>query len=101
MLEKKIVLKQFFNCQILRNGQILKEDLWIRNGKIIDPEKIFYDEKIVPDFMIDCHSALISPGYIDLQVNGKCFFILILRHNSLNISTSTTFIKYFCIKVGH
>ncbi|XP_033217985.1 N-acetylglucosamine-6-phosphate deacetylase [Belonocnema kinseyi] len=70
MFEKKIVLKQFFNCQILRNGQVLKEDLWVRDGKIIDPEKIFYDEKVLPDFMIDCRSALISPGYIDLQVNG-------------------------------
>ena len=74
MLEKKAVLKQFFNCEILRNGQILKEDLWVRDGKVIDPEKIFYDEKIVPDFIIDCRGALISPGYIDLQVNGECFY---------------------------
>lgn len=70
MFEKNGELKQFRNCNILRNGQILKEDLWVRNGKIIDPEKVFYDEKIIPDCTIDCQNALISPGYIDLQVNG-------------------------------
>ncbi|XP_017880269.2 N-acetylglucosamine-6-phosphate deacetylase-like, partial [Ceratina calcarata] len=64
------VLKQFYNCCILRDGQILEEDLWVRNGKIVNPEKIFYDEKIQPDIRINCSGALISPGYIDLQING-------------------------------
>ncbi|XP_015596952.1 N-acetylglucosamine-6-phosphate deacetylase [Cephus cinctus] len=63
-------LRQFYNCSILRHGKILKEDLWVRNGLIVDPEKIFYDEKIMPDERINCHDALISPGFIDLQING-------------------------------
>lgn len=64
------LLQQFYNCQILRDHKILIEDLWVRDGKILDPEKIFYDEKIKPDVRIDCNGALISPGYIDLQING-------------------------------
>ncbi|XP_046747685.1 N-acetylglucosamine-6-phosphate deacetylase [Diprion similis] len=66
----KKLLKQFYNCDILRDGQIVREDLWVRNGKFVNPEKIFYDEKIMPDVRIDCGNALISPGYIDLQING-------------------------------
>lgn len=64
------ILKQFYNCCILREGKILNEDLWVRDGKVVDPEKIFYDEKIKPHIKIDCNGALISPGYIDLQING-------------------------------
>lgn len=63
-------LKQFYNCTILRDGRILEEDLWVRNGRVVNPEKIFYDEKIKPDIRINCNGALISPGYIDLQING-------------------------------
>lgn len=68
--QTKRVLKQFYNCQILRGGRILTEDLWVRDGKIIDPEKIFYDEKIQPDVKVDCNGALISPGFIEVQING-------------------------------
>lgn len=38
-------LIKFKNCRILRNHKIITEDLWVRNGKIIDPEVIFFDEK--------------------------------------------------------
>lgn len=66
----KSILKQFYNCTVLREGKIIIEDLWVRDGKIINPEKIFYDEKVLPDCRIDCQGALIAPGYIDLQING-------------------------------
>lgn len=64
-------LKQFTNCKILRDEKIIKNDFWIRNGKFIDPEKIFFDEKTTPDLSIDCKGALISPGFIDVQINGN------------------------------
>lgn len=64
-------LLKLFNCNILRNGKIVKEDLWVRNGKIVDPEKIFYDEKIDSHDKIDCQNSIISPGYIDVQINGN------------------------------
>lgn len=62
---------QLTNCHIIRDRQILKDDLWIRNGKIINPEPIFYTERKQADLRIDCQGMLIAPGYIDLQVNGK------------------------------
>lgn len=64
-------LYQFHTCKILRNSKIYKDDLWVRNAKIVDPQKIFYDEKIIADEKIDCSGSLISPGFIDLQINGK------------------------------
>ena len=61
---------QFFNCSILRNHQIFQEDLFIRNGKILNPESLFYDEKRQADLKIDCQGLLICPGLIDIQING-------------------------------
>lgn len=75
-------LKQFINCRILRDGKIITEDLWVRGGKIINPEKIFFDEQIRADERIDCKNFIISPGFIDLQINGEfkiCFRLLTLN----------------------
>lgn len=38
-------LLQFVNCRLVRNHQLVLEDLWVRNGKIINPEPVFFDEK--------------------------------------------------------
>jgi N-acetylglucosamine-6-phosphate deacetylase len=64
-------LLQFRNCQILRDHAIIAEDFWVRDGKIVDPEKVFFDEKISAVVQIDCKGALIAPGFLDLQINGK------------------------------
>nr|CAH7739649.1 unnamed protein product [Callosobruchus chinensis] len=63
-------LVQFKDCRILRNHKIIREDLWVRNGKIINPEKIFFDEKIKADSVIFCEKNIIAPGFIELQING-------------------------------
>jgi N-acetylglucosamine-6-phosphate deacetylase len=64
-------LLQFRNCKILRDHAIITEDFWVRDGKIVDPEKVFFDEKISANVQIDCKGALIAPGFLDLQINGK------------------------------
>lgn len=70
MPELKLV--QFTNCRLVRDGKIISgDDLWVRNGKIVDPEKIFFDEKTQSHVRVDCRSALIAPGFIDLQINGS------------------------------
>jgi hypothetical protein len=50
-------LIKFKNCRILRNHKIIKEDLWVRSGKIIDPEKVFFDEKRQAHLVSDPHSS--------------------------------------------
>ncbi|XP_055370880.1 N-acetylglucosamine-6-phosphate deacetylase [Condylostylus longicornis] len=64
------VLTQFQNCRLIRNHQLIIEDLWIRNGKIINPEKVFFDEKRAADIKYDCKGCIIAPGFIELQING-------------------------------
>ncbi|EFX87360.1 hypothetical protein DAPPUDRAFT_307072 [Daphnia pulex] len=61
---------QFHNCFILRDGKIIKEDLWTCDGKIVNPEPIFFDQKDYADIKIDCEGLTIAPGFIDVQVNG-------------------------------
>ncbi|XP_067640648.1 N-acetylglucosamine-6-phosphate deacetylase isoform X2 [Eurosta solidaginis] len=63
-------LLQFVNCRLVRNHKLIKEDLWVRNGKIINPEPVFFDEKQQAHRQIDCENAIIAPGYIELQING-------------------------------
>lgn len=64
------LVTKYFNCSIIKDGNIITQDLWVENGKIADPEMIFYDKKKVPDVEIDCLGSLITPGFIDLQING-------------------------------
>lgn len=70
-MKPKSGLTRFHNCYILRDSEIIKEDLWIRDGKIENPECIFYVEQLEADVTINCDDLLIAPGFIDIQINGK------------------------------
>ncbi|XP_026303344.1 N-acetylglucosamine-6-phosphate deacetylase [Piliocolobus tephrosceles] len=61
---------QFTNCRILRGGKLLREDLWVRGGRILDPEKLFFEERRVADERRDCGGRILAPGFIDVQING-------------------------------
>lgn len=43
----------------------------MREGKILNPEKLFFDEKGSADVQLDCKGSIIAPGFIDVQINGK------------------------------
>jgi len=65
---------QFKNVRIVRHGKIETDDLWVREGKIIDPCKRFWEASkegsFAADIVIDCHNHIIAPGFIDVQLNG-------------------------------
>ncbi|XP_068100517.1 N-acetylglucosamine-6-phosphate deacetylase [Hyperolius riggenbachi] len=63
-------ITQFRNCRILRDHRLQWEDLWVREGKILNPEKLFFVEKGAADLQVDCHGSIIAPGFIDTQING-------------------------------
>lgn len=63
-------LYQFRNCRLLRDSKIITDDLWVRDGKIIDPRIIFWEEQVKADVQIDCNNVIICPGFIDVQING-------------------------------
>ncbi|GAV08426.1 hypothetical protein RvY_18117 [Ramazzottius varieornatus] len=69
MKKQKGAVVRMRDCRILREGRIIKEDLWIRNGHIIDPEVLFFEERRSADISVDC-LFLIAPGFIDIQING-------------------------------
>ncbi|XP_036421990.1 N-acetylglucosamine-6-phosphate deacetylase [Colossoma macropomum] len=63
-------ITQFINCRILRDHRLQREDLWVREGKILNPEKLFFDEQGFADHKVDCGNKIIAPGFIDAQING-------------------------------
>ncbi|KAM9784828.1 N-acetylglucosamine-6-phosphate deacetylase [Syngnathus typhle] len=63
-------ITQLLNCRILRDHRLQSEDLWVREGKILDPEKLFFDEQAYADEQVDCGGAIVAPGFIDVQING-------------------------------
>lgn len=63
-------ITQFINCRILRDHKLQREDLWVREGKILNPVKLFFDEKGYADVQVDCRNSIIAPGFIDTQING-------------------------------
>lgn len=65
-----MTLHRFRNCTLIRNHALIVDDLWVRHGKIINPEEIFFLEKRQADVEYDCRGVLLAPGYIDLQING-------------------------------
>ncbi|XP_043927133.1 N-acetylglucosamine-6-phosphate deacetylase isoform X2 [Protopterus annectens] len=64
------LITQFKNCHILKDHKLQREDLWIRQGKILNPEKLFFDEKGFADVQVDCQGTILAPGFIDVQING-------------------------------
>jgi N-acetylglucosamine-6-phosphate deacetylase len=65
-------ITKIINGRYLKNGQIVENDyLWIREGKFVDPAQLFYEEKSSPEQIIDAKGALVVPGFIELQLNGK------------------------------
>ncbi|KAG0371609.1 putative N-acetylglucosamine-6-phosphate deacetylase [Mortierella sp. AD032] len=59
------------NCRVLRDSKIVDKDaIWIQDGKIIDPHKFFWYQKRLPDEVLDAEGLLVSPGFIETQING-------------------------------
>ncbi|KAF5400461.1 N-acetylglucosamine-6-phosphate deacetylase [Paragonimus heterotremus] len=66
--QNKII--RFSNGYILQDEKLVKEDLWISNGKILDGLHLFFKQQLTADICIDVQGSVISPGFIDIQVNG-------------------------------
>ena len=64
-------LYQFRNCRLLRDGELIEDDLLVKGGKIVNPRTVFWEKQVLADVQIDCNNLIISPGFIDLQINGK------------------------------
>ncbi|KAJ2922680.1 hypothetical protein H1R20_g14425, partial [Candolleomyces eurysporus] len=63
----------FTNCLLPQeDGSLLQSDLWIdeREGIIVNAKETFYVHKKRPERTIDLGGNILSPGFIDMQING-------------------------------
>ncbi|KAH7367569.1 N-acetylglucosamine-6-phosphate deacetylase [Plectosphaerella cucumerina] len=69
-------ITRFTNCRLVKGDDLVKEDLWVssRTGKIISSQSTFFDELTLPDESIDLGGRIVSPGMIDVQLNGAFGF---------------------------
>ena len=90
-------LIQFTNCRILYRSSLINEDLWMRNGKICNPEKIFFGEKIQADVKIDCKNLIIAPGFIDVQINGTTTYPMSIFDNDSTVDCNSRLVNGRCL----
>ncbi|KAI0827641.1 Metallo-dependent hydrolase [Trametes gibbosa] len=67
----------FTNCLLpTEDGGLVQKDLWIdeRRGIILDSQRTFFQRKERPDRVIDLGGNILSPGFIDIQINGAYNF---------------------------
>ena len=67
---------KFTNCRVFLDGAFKTEDLWVRDGRVIDPRSRFYEattfREYAYDMVVDCENNILCPGFLDLQINGSC-----------------------------
>ncbi|KAJ6589876.1 carbohydrate esterase family 9 protein [Mycena vulgaris] len=67
----------FTNCLLPQeDGGLIEKDLWIdeRRGVILDSQLTFFERRERPDRTIDLGGNILSPGLIDIQINGAYGF---------------------------
>lgn len=69
-------ITKFTNCRILKGDELVEQDLWVSSGsgKIVRSQEAFYGQLAVPDETINLGGRIISPGLIDVQLNGAFGF---------------------------
>jgi N-acetylglucosamine-6-phosphate deacetylase len=67
--EGKVI--KIVNARLLLDHEIVENTyLWFRDGKIVDPQELFFNDHREPDEVIDANGAIVVPGYLDVQING-------------------------------
>ncbi|CAK5270180.1 unnamed protein product [Mycena citricolor] len=67
----------FTNCLLPQeDGGLIEKDLWIDQDKgiILDAQRTFFERRQRPDRIIDLAGNILSPGLIDIQINGAYGF---------------------------
>jgi N-acetylglucosamine-6-phosphate deacetylase len=69
-------ITKFTNCRLVKGDELVEADLWVSSltGKIVRSQEVFYGEHAVPDVTVDLGGRIVSPGLIDVQLNGAFGF---------------------------
>lgn len=72
----KSTITKFTNCRLVKGDELVEQDLWVSSetGKIVRSQEVFYGQHSVPDVTINLGGKIISPGLIDVQLNGAFGF---------------------------
>lgn len=73
---KRGLMTKFTNCRLVVGDELVWQDLWVssESGKVVHSQEAFYGQNAVPDNTIDLGGRIISPGLIDVQLNGAFGF---------------------------
>lgn len=78
------LLVKFYNCRLVKSDSLVQNDyLWMRAGRIVNGEKVFFEERAVPDVEVDCGNLIIAPGFMDVQLNGAFGFDFTYETNDI------------------
>ena len=62
------------NIKLLRGTTFVEDDLWIREGRVIDPSARFWEaheeEEYAAETIVNGHGAFCCAGLVDIQING-------------------------------
>ncbi|KAJ9151137.1 N-acetylglucosamine-6-phosphate deacetylase [Pleurostoma richardsiae] len=69
-------ITKFTNCRVLRGDALVWDDVWVSSvtGKVVQSQKAFFDDLILPDETIDLGGRILAPGLIECQLNGAFGF---------------------------
>ncbi|KAI0129581.1 N-acetylglucosamine-6-phosphate deacetylase [Xylariales sp. AK1849] len=69
-------ITKFTNCRIFKGNSLVEGDLWVNSvtGKIIESQAAFYDDLNLPDETVNLGGRILSPGFIECQLNGAFGF---------------------------
>jgi N-acetylglucosamine-6-phosphate deacetylase len=73
---KRSGVVKFTNCLLVKGADLVHEDLWVSSvtGKILNGQEILYGHLTAPEDIIDLDGRVLSPGLIDVQLNGAYGF---------------------------
>ncbi|KAF2086659.1 carbohydrate esterase family 9 protein [Saccharata proteae CBS 121410] len=70
--ERRSGITKLTNCRLAKGDQLIEQDLWFSavTGKVLRSQQVFYEHQLTPDHIIDLGGRIVSPGFIDVQLNG-------------------------------
>jgi N-acetylglucosamine-6-phosphate deacetylase len=67
---------KFTNCLLVKDNALVSDDLWVSSasGKILNGQELLFEHRTAPDHIIDLGGRILSPGFIETQINGAYGF---------------------------
>lgn len=69
-------ITKFTNCRLADGGELEVGDIWVSSntGTVLSGQDAFFNAGTLPDRVIDLGGRIVSPGLIDVQLNGAFGF---------------------------